>query len=534
MRMEFGLQTRQELRLRLSPQIIQSIEILQLPTLELNARITRELEENPALEAEAPPDEMASQPEPAEAHDAQTLERLDAIGDSWRDFRRSSGPQKGSEAGDKKLEALQNVAAPSISLQAFLLDELRLLSLEDRIRLIAEFLIGNLDPNGYLRYPLEDLFPGRFPAPVAPLSAEGAGPDAALSIEGAGPAVSPGAVPDAPLAESAPPAPDATPKTVSDAEAVADGPPIPRDVTREEIEAALQAIQRIGPPGVGARDLQECLLLQVPANAPGSESLRRLIVHHLHDLEHNRLPAIAKSLGTDVDGVKRLLARLRTLNPRPGSAFSSEQTRAVVPDIVLATREDGYDILIEDRYIPRLSLSDRYAKMLESPGLLPKEKDYIRRRLETARWLMEAIAQRRQTLWRITRSILDVQNEFLDQGVSHLKPLKMQEVADRVGIHVSNVSRAIADKYIETPRGILPLKFFFTGSTPSANGAITSRVAVKERIREMIGQEDKKRPLSDDDIGEILKKEGYLVARRTVTKYRKILKVPSSRQRRAY
>jgi RNA polymerase sigma-54 factor len=310
--------------------------------------------------------------------------------------------------------------------------------------------------------------------------------------------------------------------------------PLSGEFTQAQKEEALALVQTFEPRGVGARDLQECLLLQLDAAAPLYSLMRKIILHHIEDVSKNRLPKVAKETRESIAGIQEALEAIARLDPIPGRTFRTEKIPYVYPDVVVELIEGNYEIRLEDNYYPKLGISQAYLAMYRDKNLDPKLRKHIREKIESAKWLIESIEQRNSTLSRVVRELVEHQRDFLDHGVKHLKPLKMQEIADRLGIHVSTVSRTIAEKYIQTHRGIFPLKYFFTGGTRSSDGSVESRVGVRQKVKEIIDNEDKSHPLSDQDIVEQLKEDGLDIARRTVTKYRKALKVPSSRQRKEY
>jgi len=475
MRMEAVLQQRPELRMKLAPQIIQSIEILQLPTLELQQRLKQELMENPLLEMQEiiPDEEEETAEDPPREERAETdddFEKMKEIEEAVRDY----GSQKvrrspESSEGDRKYEAMQNTAARPISLQDYLFDQYSLLETPDELSEVAENLIYNIDDDGYLQYDLEEI---------------------AESMDGR--------------------------------------------ATPEDAERALKIIQSLDPPGVGARNLGECLLLQM-RNDPDDHSLaRELIANHLEDLYMNRIPKIAKNAGCSVEEIKEAVEFISHLNPKPGIAFSSDVSPYVIPDVVVEYVDGEYEVRLEDDRLPRVYINSAYSRLLRDRRTSEPAKDYIRKKIQAARWLIDSIEQRRNTLFKISRAIVGVQRPFLEKGVAHLVPLKMQTIAQATGVHVSTVCRAISEKYVQTPVGIFPLKFFFTGGTRTTDGRVRSRKSVKELVRHVIHTEDKRNPLSDDEVAAKLQADGLDIARRTVTKYRKGMSIPSSRQRREY
>jgi RNA polymerase sigma-54 factor len=302
-----------------------------------------------------------------------------------------------------------------------------------------------------------------------------------------------------------------------------------------DAEQALRIVQSFDPKGVAARNLQECLLLQLDRNDPDYSMQQKLIVGHLLDIENNRFPKIAKETGADIDTVKRAIAYICSLHPAPGRLYDTEMIPYVVPDVLVGILDGEYVVALDDTNIPRLRVSQMYRDMLKESERNSDAREYLRKKIESARWLIDSIEQRRSTLLKVSREIVRAQRSFFDEGISALRPLKMQEVADATSMHVATVSRAVRHKYMQTPRGIFPMKFFFTGGMASGDGEVQAWDSVKQRIKEIVDAEDKAHPLSDDDITERLHADGNVaIARRTVTKYRKALDLPSSRQRRKY
>ena len=482
MRLEVSLAQKLGLQLKLAPQIIQSIEILQLPALSLQELVEQALGENEALERE---DEAHPEPETNEnqngeptteeeremeavAETLEKLEQLEAAADrDWQDF---GGRRRASGDDDPKFEAMNNTAATNASLAETLYDQFVLLEPDDDTRDLGRHFIFNLDSNGFLAYPIEEIL---------------------------------------------------------------QSPELRGRFTEEDAENVLQFVQRLEPRGVGARNLQECLLLQLDPEDPDCELKERIIRDYLLDVNKNKLPKVARELDITIRQLKKLISEIARLDPRPGAKIGGDRNAYVHPDVVVEWVEGRYEIQLEDSFFPRIRVNPQYRQLLAKTDD-PKVKDYVRKKLENAKWLVDAIQQRQNTLYRVCEEIFKVQRDYLDFGQSQLKPLKMQEIADRVGIHVSTVSRAIADKWVQTPRGIVPLKFFFTGGAETADGETMSRHSVKQKVKSIIDSEDKKSPLSDEQVAERLKADGLDIARRTVTKYRKALQIPSSRQRRQW
>lgn len=503
MRLDTSMSQRLEQKMILAPRMIQSMEILQLPIMALQERIEHELQENPVLElkeagmdqeetgtpveveevtyVEEPPVEEkldANNPEKElviddKGDNEQDFDRLAAINEDWADhFNEEHRPSSNriDEENDKKHDAMVNMASRPQSLQDYLGDQLAFLELPDEELDLIRHVIAHIDDNGYLHTPLEEI-----------------------------------------------------------------GLSFAADVTPDRLEEALDRVQKLEPLGVGARNLEECLLLQLTPETPYRDVLRTLIHHHLEDIRHNRLPVIQKKTGFDLETIHEAIEVLKHLNPRPGSQFTSENIPYVVPDILVDRNEDGdFDIRLVDDWTPNIYISKRYIDLYRDRGADPKAKEFLKRKIQAAQWLIEAIEQRRNTLSKVTRAIIKHQRAFLDKGPEFIEPLKMQQIADLVGVHVTTVSRAVDDKWVQTPRGVFPLKRFFGGGTQTASGEEVAWETIKQKLLEIIGNEDKSNPLSDEDLVDKLGETGYPVARRTVTKYRKMLNIPSSRQRKVW
>jgi len=495
MRLEVSLQARQEMRLKLAPQIIQSIEILQLPLLELRDRIDQELLENPLLEVSAPEETPAEEAEGEETEateeeqidegeDVETVseepetepepmetEDYDALADLIPAEEERIGSLRSMSTGEKdaKLAAIENSPGREVSLEEHLCQQLALFEIEPESAEICTFIVGNLDWQGYLVYPLEDIV------------------------------------------------------------AAMDG-----DFSIEQAQKALSIVQQLEPLGVGARNVEECLLLQLDERDEDYEFLRTLISKHFEDIVKNRYPKVAKALDCTIDELKAAVEKIGRLNPHPGALFGEQAAPHVVPDVRIELVEGEYRVMLEDTALPSLRIASYYARRLQQKDLDPKTEAYLRDKLQSARWLMDAIQQRRSTVYNITEAIVEAQNGFLQRGPMYLKPLKMQDIADKVGVHVSTVSRALAGKYVQTPRGVYSLKRFFTGGVEKEDGEVESWEVVRQKLLQIVENEDKSNPLSDEEIASQLGGQGIDIARRTVSKYRKLLSIPSSRQRREY
>jgi RNA polymerase sigma-54 factor len=490
MRLSLGLEAKQVQIQKMAPRMIQSMEILQLPIMALQERIEQEMNENPVLEMDEEDQQSAEETEDRENPDApEDTEREMVVGEAtdnevdferlldldrevpdYFDERPRASVNRMEEDADRKHDAMSNIVSRPESLHDYLLSQLGELEMDDDLRRMCERVISSLDAadGGYLRSSLADLLP-----------------------------------------------PDATPDDL------------------ELAEEALEIIQHLEPPGVAARDLRECLLLQLTPNMPCYEEMHTLISAHLEDLRDNRLPAVQKATGYSIDRIQQAWQELRKLNPKPGARFAETFVPTVNPDVRVELQEDGtYRVIVDDDRMPRLYISDYYRQRLASGTATPQEKEFIKRKINSAQWLIDSIQQRRSTLTKVTQAIVDYQKRFLDEGPEFIEPLKMQQIADQVGVHVTTVSRAVDDKWIQTPRGIFALRRFFVGGTRTEDGEDVAWDAIRLKLQEVVDKEDKANPLSDDDLVKELKRHGLTVARRTITKYRQKMGIPSSRQRR--
>ena len=494
MRLDVSQHFRLEQRMKLSPRIIQAMEILQLPLMALQERIEQELSSNPCLEfREGPSDDAPAAPAEEEAgpnrgdeplvvgDDAShslDFERLADFGEAygedleWSDRPRGRGVR--DDGRDAKLDALANTPAPEQSLTDFLLGQWAFVEAPEAVKVAGSALISHIDSDGYLRTPLEEL------------------------IRGDGGA----------------------------------------QVTLEGLREALPWVQKLDPPGVGARDLRECLLIQLDAEAKAGRDValpRQLVSEFLREIELNHIPQIAKRTGRSVEQVNAAIDSLARLDPHPGRLIGSRPVPYILPDAAVELEEDGEVIVkMHGGDGSGLRLSKLYKRMVRSGKTDAQAKEFIRRNLRSAQWLIGAIGQRRQTMRRVVEEVFAAQKEFLDSGQEALKPLPMTEVAKKVGVHVATVSRAVAGKYVQTPRGIFPLRMFFSGGKTTDEGQDMAWDAIKARLREIVDKEDKSRPLSDEQIAEALGGKGIKIARRTVAKYRKLLNISSARQRKRY
>ncbi len=300
------------------------------------------------------------------------------------------------------------------------------------------------------------------------------------------------------------------------------------------VQQAAKILKAFDPPGIGAQNLEECLLQQLGAKGRGESLAARIIRDHFTLLTRRRIPEIARKIGAHMDDVQIAIEEIGTLDPAPGRRFADDSNRVVIPDVTVEKDGEKWNIILNSDYIPRLRISNTYKEMIARGTLSKAERDYLRERMRSGKFLINSIEQRQQTIERITREIIKVQTAFFEEGVSKLRPLTMTQIADVVGVHETTVSRAIANKFIKTPHGVFDFKFFFTPGYQADSGASVSNTSVKEMINDLIAGEDRSHPLSDQEIVAKLQEKGINIARRTVAKYREELGLLPSNLRRDY
>lgn len=477
--------------MKLSPRMIQSMEILQLPITELEERIEQELENNIALELAEPEREDSDEPvnrEEAMGADSDSFEHLadmtrDVPGFAENEFDAYRTPARSDTDRDPKADAMASAPARSGTLHEQLLEQWRLTDIDPAILEAGSVLIAHLADDGYLRTSFDEIL-ARAPANLK--------------------------------------------------------------LTRERLEQALEALQLVlEPPGVAARDIPECLMLQLgaieadPASAANETLLARvrtLITSHLEDLSQNRLPRVAAESGLTIDEIREALEFMRRLSLAPARQLVQTRHEVITPDAIVEYDEehDTYYAYLNDRRSANLRVSEEYARLAADKSLDKKDREFIKTNIANANWLIDALGQRSSTLLRVLRVVIDAQRDYFDSGPTGLRPLPMTQVADQLGIHVATVSRAVADKHIQTPRGIVPLRSFFSGGLATDSGQDMSYDAVKAALREIVDAEDPANPLSDDALADALKDRGIDIARRTVAKYRTQLNIPSTRLRKKH
>jgi RNA polymerase sigma-54 factor len=305
------------------------------------------------------------------------------------------------------------------------------------------------------------------------------------------------------------------------------------DVTLKEVEKVLKIIQKFDPPGIGARDLQECLLIQLMEAPEPGELAITVIKDHFDDFKNKRFEKIAKKLGISIEEFKQILNIITKLNPKPGEGYHNLYDTSITPDVIVQKEDDLFKIILNDWNIPHLRINNSYRKLLLDKKNTPKKtKDFIKNRLESARWLINSIHQRRVTILKVVEAIVQRQREFFDKGSVYLKPMILKDIADEIGMDISTVSRVTNGKYVQTDYGVYELKHFFSEKIKRDHGEDVSNKEIKNRIREIIDKENSKKPYNDQKIVEMLQQDGFNIARRTVAKYREQMMIPVSRLRR--
>jgi RNA polymerase sigma-54 factor len=451
----------------LAPQLQQSLQILQVPTLELLNLVHQEMQSNPVLEEDdAPP--AAEDTGARDEEFREEFERLAKLDEEWRDYMAQSGSYSARSAEDEeRRQFFFDSIVGHETLQQHLLEQVRSSDLDGTQRKIAELIIGNVDDLGFLQASPEEM-------------------------------------------------------------AQNSGVPV------EEVEPVLAVIQTFHPVGVAARDLRECLLIQLRRLGKEHSLEYRIVDRFLEELGKHRFPEIARRLATTPEQIQRAANFISTLDPRPGQIFAADPNNYVLPDVTVEKIGGDYLVSLNGDQIPHLRISNTYKDLMAREGSTSEVKDYIREKIRGGKFLIKSIHQRQQTISNIAHEIVKRQGAFLEAGPSALKPMTMVQIAETVGVHETTVSRAISGKYMATPQGVFEMKYFFTPGYQTADGATLSNTSVKESIGELVAGEDPRQPLSDKEIVEILSAKGIPIARRTVAKYRTEANILPSNMRKRY
>jgi RNA polymerase sigma-54 factor len=479
--MKHSLQLKLSQHLTLTPQLQQSIRLLQLSTVELNQELERYLAENPLLERAdlAAPDEPAPTPPgmplPTESSSAAPAEQPRDESHDFADehgFGEEHAPTGSSRRDDDERDDFTQFAAHEPTLQEHLLSQLALTGLTERDKQIATIVIGHLDEDGYLKSELEELR------------------EAAMAAV--------------------------------------------QDVEIEELQIALRHVQNMEPTGVGARDVGECLELQLkamPADTPHRDAAIALVSRYLDALAARDFNKLKRMLGCDEDELRDIRGLVLTLDPKPGRAFGSGDVRYVVPDVVVRKISGRWNASLNRDAMPRLRINNMYADILQASR--ENGGKHLSGQLQEARWLIKNVQQRFDTILRVTQAIVDRQKNFFEHGEVAMRPLVLREIADAVNLHESTISRVTTQKYMLTPRGIFELKYFFGSHVSTDTGGACSATAIRALIKQLVAAEDGRKPLSDHRISDILAQQGIQVARRTVAKYREAMHIQPANLRKS-
>jgi RNA polymerase sigma-54 factor len=481
------LQQRMSQRVVMTPLLQQAIQLLQLSTLELEQVVRKELEENPLLE-EVP------------VENTETAEASTTPATAEAPAPTEAPPAPETEAASKETSSVDGEKADDLpfDLSSAIFDdhgdERTPVSMEERDELPFENL-GRSDPSltehlmEQLRLSTDDKEMLRIGEAIIGNLDE----DAYLRADLEEIAKGMGAAPDA-------------------------------------VDAALKRIQSFDPPGVAARSVQECLLLQLTADAEPDPVSVEIVEKHFEDLERRRYAEIARAMKLPLERVMESIEEIQSLEPKPGRRFSVNDSRYVVPDVTIQKVGEDYVVILNEEGIPRLRVNSLYRSLLRRSG--DEAKQYVEQKLRSAVWLIKSVEQRQRTLRKVAQSLVNFQREFLDKGLPYLRPLALRDVGDDISMHESTISRVTTNKYVQTPQGLFELKFFFHSGIASDNGSMVSSVSVKKTIRDMVAAEDGGKPLSDQEIAQALQGQGLTIARRTVAKYREELGILPSHQRR--
>ncbi len=478
MKLQQSVRLRQELRM--NPRLYQAMDLLYMPLLDLQQHLKTELETNPFLELSEPDVDEAPEPEQEKAEE----EREDET--DWEEILLDGFSVGGAREQYEHREYFEPVAVDFLEIDDHIRDQLQLQALTERQYFLSEELIGSIGDDGYLQVSLEEIVAG----------ANDRREELVTQVDG-------------------------------DASVLAE------PFTQTETETVLRIIQRLDPPGLAARDLRECVMLQLEDLKETETLTYRLVRDDFDDLLGHRWNDLAKRYELEPRMIQDAADGLGRLDPKPGLQFARVDQQYVVPDLVIDKIDDEYRIYLNDGGMPRLRISQVYRDIAgDKKKFVGKNREFITEKLNSAAWLVQAIEQRRQTMLKVMHFIVDRQREFFDKGIEHLRPLTLREVAEVVDMHESTVSRVTSQKYCQTPRGVYPLKFFFSSSLGTTTGEDASSRAVKAQIQKLVSDEDTGKPLTDAAIVNALKRKGVQIARRTVAKYRDQLGVLPARMRK--
>ncbi|HJQ21544.1 MAG TPA: RNA polymerase factor sigma-54 [Gemmatimonadaceae bacterium] len=486
--MKAGLSQTTQLKqeLKINPRLYQAMDLLYMPLLDLQQHLKQELLNNPFLEMVEPEEEEEENEQETEVEAAPEEREKPSDEIDWEEILLEGFDAGGRKEEHEEREYYEPVTVDSRDLADHLRDQITLLDLTPRQVVLAEEFIGNVDEDGYLKATLEDIVIG-----VNDMVKQAAEQNEALDEE------------DLPL------------------------------YTMQEAEDMLATIQNLDPPGVGARDLRECLMLQLREAGLEHSVPYRLVRDCFDELINHRWSEISKRFGISPSDVQKAADEIQKLDPKPGIKYSDLSDNYIIPDLIVDKIDQKYHVFLNDANLPRLKLSKTYQEIARDKKKFEGEsKEFISSKLNSANWMIQAIEQRRQTMLKVMNYIVDRQRDFFEKGVQFLKPLTLREVAEVINMHESTVSRVTNEKFVQTPRGVLPLKFFFSSGLSTTAGEDVSARGIKAQIQKLVSEEDARHPLTDQAIVNILKQNGVQIARRTVAKYRDQLGVLSARMRK--
>jgi RNA polymerase sigma-54 factor len=516
--MKTGLSQHTSLRqeLRVNPRLYQAMDMLYMPMMDLQQHLKQELLANPFLELLEPEDETPEQKDSdQEKEKKEKEEEMD-----WEEILLNGFEVGGTREQYEQLEYTEPVTVETKDLIDHLREQLHMLTLTPRQLLLAEEFLGNINEEGYLASSLEEIR-GSVNQLVAGHVGDGGedredGSDAEDGEVGGGDTATTtaGVLPDVPSSPSSP------------------SPEAPF-FTMEEIEEMLRVLQRLDPPGIGARDLRECLLIQLGEQADTTSLTYRLVNEAFTDLIAHRWNDLAKRFSVEPVAVQAAADELARLDPKPGLKYSNQSDGYIIPDLIVEKIGGRYQVFLNDTGMPRLRLSRSYQEIArDKKKMTPENREFIASKMNSANWMIQAIEQRRQTMLKVMNFIVDRQRDFFEKGIEYLRPLTLREVAEVINMHESTVSRVTNEKYVQTPRGVLPLKFFFSSALATASGEDASARSIRAKLQKMVADEDTAKPLTDQQIVHLFQEQGIQIARRTVAKYRDQLGILPARMRK--
>ena len=510
--MRTGLSQHTSLRqeLRVNPRLYQAMDMLYMPMMDLQQHLKQELLANPFLELLEPEEETA-EPLTAEQEKQQEKQKEKQDEVDWEEILLNGFEVGGTREQYEQLEYNEPVTVETRNLIDHLREQLQMLTLTPRQLLLAEEFLGNINEEGYLAASLEEILGSVNQLMAGHVRGDGEdGEDGELDdFDGSAPAV----------AETSPSSPSS-----------ASSPPF---YTMQDAEEMLIVIQRLDPSGIGARDLRECLLIQLVELADTASLTYRLVSEAFPDLIAHRWNDLAKRFGVEPVAVQAAADQLSRLDPKPGLRYSEQTDGYIIPDLIVEKIGVRYHVFLNDTGMPRLRLSRSYQEIArDKKKMTPENREFIASKMNSANWMIQAIEQRRQTMLKVMNFIVDRQRDFFEKGIEYLKPLTLREVAEVINMHESTVSRVTNEKYVQTPRGVLPLKFFFSSALSTSSGEDASARSIRAKLEKMVGEENSAKPLTDQQIVHLFQEQGIQIARRTVAKYRDQLGILPARMRK--